>query len=149
MLQGQIAHERASWISCILKEHLVLPIELAACYTLGRSVAFGFGLLSTNTLHLSATLPNLYCAQLILPSLSVHILIPRSSAAAPAPTNRGSRWSKLGCAYLASGRLKSSIILCSRSEARAVTASINASSKLVVYGKGVGLPKVRCRSRRL
>lgn len=48
--------------------------------------------------QVTAISPNLYCARLILPSLSVHNLLPESPSTAPAPTSIGNRWSNSGCA---------------------------------------------------
>ena len=96
-----------------------------------------------------ATSPNLYCAQPMLPSFNVHSLRPSSSPAAPAPTNIGSRCSKVGCACLASGLFRSCAILSSLPPAGPVTASLSASSKLTVNDIGSGRVLATRASRRL
>src|SRR5271156_3950116 len=63
----------------------------------------------------ASTLPNLNCAQLMLPSFNVHNLSPLSVPAAPTPTWIGSRCPKVGCAFLASGLDSSSTIALSLS----------------------------------
>jgi hypothetical protein len=84
-------------------------------------------------LHASTISPNRNCAQLKLPSGSVHNCSPRSSPATPAATNIGRICSSVGCAVLASLLLISASIFSLRSSGLAVTASFSASSKLYAY----------------
>ena len=99
--------------------------------------------------QLETTSPNLYCAQLMLPSFMVQSLLPRSSPAAPPPTKIGRRCSNVGCAFLASDRCSKLTMADSLSSGVVSTASFSASSKVLVYGNGSELPTVNRKSLRL